>query len=277
MYFAFTRRLILIGIGFSVMFSCTNLGLNQLNDRVSDNFTGQIAAPGDIDPAGTDSFTFMALGDTHVGSSAGETLNQYAGIAQSSGDAFVVVAGDLTDGGADGEYSQFKQVLANNSMQFRAAIGNHDIYFDGWSRYRGQIGRSIYSFNADNVHFVMLDTANGVMGKTQMEWFENDLRSNTRPHIVVVTHFPPWNGSFSSIYRMSSEEEAAIFKDICYRYNVELVLSGHYHGFEAIELGRTKFIVSGGANTRLDLGQKSNYIRVRVNGSNPLEVEPVFP
>lgn len=259
------------------MFSCTNMGLNQLNDRVSDNFTGQLTSPGDIDPAGTDSFTFMAIGDTHVGSSAGETLNQYAGIAKTSGDAFVVVAGDLTEAGAEGEFSQFKQVMADNTMSWRAAIGNHDIYFDGWSRYRGQIGRSIYSFNADNVHFVMLDSANGVIGKTQMDWFENDLRNNTRAHTVVVTHFPPWNGNFSSIYRMSSEEEAAILKDICYRYNVDLVLSGHYHGFEVIELGRTKFVVTGGANGRLDLGQKNNYVRVTVNGNNPLVVEPVYP
>jgi 3',5'-cyclic AMP phosphodiesterase CpdA len=264
-------------LGFSVLFSCTNMGLNQLNDRVSDNFTGQISSPGDIDPPGNDSFTFMAIGDTHVGSSAGETLNQYAGIAKTSGDAFVVVAGDLTEGGSEGEFAQFKQVLSNNTLEWRAAIGNHDIYFDGWSRYRTQIGRSIYSFNADNVHFVMLDSANGVLGKTQMEWFENDLRSNTRAHTVVVTHFPPWNGNFSSIYRMSSEEEAAILKDICYRYNVDLVLSGHYHGFESIEIGRTKFIVSGGANGRLDLGQKNNYVRVTVNGNNPLVVEPVYP
>ncbi len=274
---ALLRRISLILLGFSVLFSCTNTGLNQLNDRVSDNFTGQLSSPGDIDPPGTDSFTFMVIGDTHVGSAVGETLNQYAGIANTRGDAFVLVSGDLTEGGSDGEFAQFKQVLSNNSMQWRAAIGNHDIYFDGWSRYRNQIGRSIYSFNADNVHFVMLDTANGVMGKTQMEWFENDLRNNTRAHKVVVTHFPPWNGNFSSIYRMSSEEEAAIFKDICYRYNVDLVLSGHYHGFESIDIGRTKYIVTGGANGRLDLGQKSNYVRVTVNGNNPLLVEPIYP
>jgi len=270
------RRLALAISGFSVLFSCTNFGLNQLIDRVNDNFSGQLAVPSDIDPAGTDSFTFMAVGDTHIGSPSGETLNHYVQIAAAAGDAFMVVAGDITQGGLDGEFAQFKQVMSNNGMQWRAAIGNHDIYFDGWSRYRTQIGRSIYSFNADNVHFVMLDTANGVLGKVQLEWLENDLKANTRPHIIIVTHFPPWNGRFSNIYRMSSEEEAAILKDIAYRYNVDLVISGHYHGFEETTLGNTRYVVSGGANTQLDIGQKSNYLRITVNGNN-LDVEGVFP
>jgi 3',5'-cyclic AMP phosphodiesterase CpdA len=270
------RRILLTVLGFLTLFSCTNLGLNQLNDRINDNFTGTIPAPADIDPAGTNSFTFMAVGDTHIGSPQGETLNEFAQFAKTANDAFIVVAGDLAHNGLEGEFVQFKQVMSNNTMAWRAAIGNHDIYFDGWSRYRSQIGRSVYSFNADNVHFVMLDSANGILGTTQMEWLENDLRSNTRTHIVIVSHFPPWNGAFSSIYRMSSEEEAAVLKDICFRYNVDLFISGHYHGYEEVNLGHTKYIVTGGANSQTDPGQRRNYVRVTVNGGS-LSTEVVYP
>ncbi len=270
------RRFSFLAIGFIAMFSCTNLGLNQLNDRVSDNFSGAVTAPGDIDPPGTNSFTFMAMGDTHVGSTAGETLNTFAQASAAAGDAFIVVAGDISSGGLDGEFSQFKTIMGTHSMAWRAAIGNHDIFFGGWSNYRQQIGRSIYSFNADNVHFIMLDSANGVLGRSQLDWLESDLRANTRPHIVIVTHFPPWNGSFSSIYRMSSEEEAAVLKDIAYRYNVDLVISGHYHGFEENILGNTRYVVTGGANGQMDLGQKQNYVRVTVSGGS-MTVESIFP
>lgn len=268
------RRIGFIFLG--ILFSCTNVGLNQLNDRVADNFSGTIVAPADLDPPGTDNFSFMAIGDTHIGSPQGEVLNRYAAIALTTGDAFVIVAGDVTHGGGEGEFIQFKQVMSDNSMGWRVAIGNHDIYFDGWSRYRNQIGRSIYSFNADNTHFVMLDSANGVLGKTQLEWLENDLKANTRPNIILVSHFPPWNGTFSSLYRMSSEEEAALLKDIAYRYGVDLVISGHYHGYEEAQLGTTKYIVTGGANAQTDIGQRQNYVRVSISGTN-ITTQVIYP
>jgi len=250
------------------IWSCTNFGITQLQDRVADNFSGLVSHPGDIDPAGANSFSFMVIGDTHIGSPQGEVMNTMAGIAESAGDAFVIVAGDISHGGLDGEFTQFKTVMDTHGMTWRTAIGNHDIFFGGWSRYRTSIGRSIYSFNADNVHFIMLDSANGSLGEQQLQWFEADLMANTRPHVVVVTHFPPWNGRFASIYRMSSEEEAAVLKDICHRYGVDYVFAGHYHGSEETELGGVKYIVTGGANDQMDLGQKQNYVRVTVSGDS---------
>ncbi|MGE3973219.1 MAG: metallophosphoesterase [Bdellovibrionales bacterium] len=257
-----------LGSVFLFIISCTNIGLSQLNDRVSDNFSGGLAAPADIDPTGTNQFSFVVMGDTHVGSPGGGVIDRIASLAQANGDAFAVVTGDLTHGGLEGEFSQFKAIFDRFSLPWRAAIGNHDIFFGGWSRYRTQIGRSIYSFNADNAHIVMLDTANGVMGQNQLEWLEQDLSRNTRPHVILVSHFSPWNGHFSSIYRMSSEEEAAIVKDIAYRHGVDLYFAGHYHGHAEGDLGNTKYIVTGGANDQMDLGQRQNFIRVRVNGDS---------
>jgi hypothetical protein len=254
---------------------CTNIGLSQLNDRVADNFSGGLAVPGDIDPSGTDQFSFIVMGDTHVGSPSGGVIDRFASLAQAQGDAFALVTGDITHGGLEGEFSQFKAVFDRFSLPWRAAIGNHDIFFGGWSRYRTQIGRSIYSFNADNVHVVMIDSANGVLGQNQLDWIEQDLSRNIRPHVVMVSHFPPWNGTFASIYRMSSDEEAAILKDIAYRYGVDLFFSGHYHGHAEIDLGVTKYIVTGGANDQLDLGQRKNFIRVHVSGAT-MTAESLF-
>ncbi len=257
-----------ISLPFLLIVSCTNIGISQLNDRVSDNFSGGLSAPADIDPTGTDQFSFVVMGDTHVGGPGGGIVDRVAQMAFSHGDAFAVVAGDITHGGVDGEFSQFKLIFDRLPLPWRAVIGNHDIFFGGWGRYRTQIGRSIYSFNADNVHFVVLDSANGVLGQNQLDWVEQDLARNTRPHVVMVSHFPPWNGTFASIYRMSSEEEAALIKDIAYRYNVDLFFSGHYHGYNEIDLGRTKYIVTGGANDQIDLGQRKNFVRVTVSGLN---------
>ncbi|HEX4925529.1 MAG TPA: metallophosphoesterase [Bdellovibrionales bacterium] len=266
----------LVAAALSLPVACTNFDLEMHNKRVSENFSGEITAPGDLDPAGTNNFTFIIMGDTHIGSPGGEVMRRIVEAGVAAGDAFAVIAGDVTQGGLDGEFAQFKTVFSNNSLPFRAAIGNHDLYFGGWERFRQQLGRSIYSFNADNVHFVMIDSGNGILGKRQLQWLEDDLRVNTRPHVVIVTHFPPWNGHFSSIYKMSSEEEAAVLKDIAFRHGVDIIAAGHYHGFAEKDIGRTKYIVTGGANDLIDLGQRMNYVRVRVAG-DAMTIEVVYP
>ncbi|MEQ1877013.1 MAG: metallophosphoesterase [Bdellovibrionia bacterium] len=247
--------------------SCTNFDMDPVNKRVDENLSGALAPTADLDPAGTDNFSFVVMGDTHIGSPGGEVMERIAQAAVDAGDAFAVVAGDVTTGGLDGEFSQFKTVFGDKALPFRAAIGNHDLYFGGWERFKTQIGRSIYSFNADNVHFVVVDSGNGILGEAQLRWIESDLRANTRTHTILVTHFPPWNGIFSSIYKMSSEEEAAVLKDLVHRYGVKYVVSGHFHGFDERDIGGTKYIVTGGANDIIDLGQRMNYVRIRVNGS----------
>lgn len=262
-YFVF-----LCSLGLIVL-SCTNFDSDPVGKRVDENLnSSSITTPADIDPAGTNSFSFVVMGDTHIGSPGGEVMERIVQSAVDAGDAFAVVAGDITTGGLEGEYSQFKTVFAQKNLTFRAAIGNHDLYFGGWDRFKNQIGKSIYSFNADNVHFVVIDSGNGVLGETQLNWIESDLRTNTREHVIMVTHFPPWNGIFSSIYKMSSEEEAAVLKNIAYKYGVDYVFAGHFHGFEERDIGRTKYVVTGGANDLIDLGQRMNYVRVRVNGSS---------
>src|SRR5690606_18060093 len=122
-----------------------------------------------IDPSGTDQFSFVVIGDTHVGSPGGEVYQRVLQDAKNFGDAFVVIAGDLTHGGKGGEFDQFNAVADDAGIEVRAAIGNHDIFFGGWNEYKAKLGKSIYSFSADNVHFAMIDTANGVLGEAQLK------------------------------------------------------------------------------------------------------------
>jgi 3',5'-cyclic AMP phosphodiesterase CpdA len=266
--------LILAPVGL-LLLACTNLGFDSVGPRTHENFEGGLTVPGDIDPAGTNQFSFVMMGDTHIGSPGGEVMKRIVADAVDHHDAFAVIAGDVSQGAQDGEFDQFISVFASANLSWRAAIGNHDLYFGGWERYKKKIGRSIYSFNADNVHFAMLDSANGILGQDQLQWLESDLAGDSHEHKILVTHFAPWNGQFSSIYKMSSEEEAAILKDIAYRHGVKLVVSGHYHGHSETTIGGVRYIVSGGANDILDLGERQNYLRVHVDGST-LTVDTVY-
>lgn len=246
--------------------SCTNLEFNQTYDRMDDNY--DLQTPGNIDPAGNNSFTFGVMGDTHSGGSGDDFYDEILTQMHTDGDAFVVVAGDLTNQGSESQFGSFKQSMIDNSYDnlFRVAIGNHDIYFGGWENYKKSIGhRSMYSFDADNVHFVMLDTANGLVGRRQLDWLKEDLETTTQPIKIVVAHFPAYNGTFSGIYRLNSDEEVNLLQNIFYENNVNYYISGHYHGYASKKIGRTTYIVTGGANNLLDPGEYKHFVRFTVS------------
>ena len=251
-----------------LVIACTNLQWDPLTERYDDNFSGGYTTPADIDPAGTNAFTFAVMSDVHVGSPGGQVLGSFLDRSKSAGDAFVVLCGDITDSGQEEQYTELKGIFSSKNITFRSAIGNHDVFFGGWTQFRKYVGRSMYSMNADNVHMLFIDSANGVIGERQLAWIEDDLNRSTAAHKLVFSHFPPWNGTFSSIYKMASEEEAAILKDIFSRTGVEVMFAGHYHGYNEASIGGVKYIVTGGANDLIDPGNHQHYFRVRVNGAS---------
>lgn len=261
----------------ALLLSCTTFEADPVSKRFDENFSGNIPPVADIDPPGTDSFTFAVLSDTHIGSPGGKILDGMLQRIKASGDAFVISCGDNTDSGEEGQFSGFHETFSKYSLLYRAALGNHDIFFDGWKRFQRIVGRSMYSFNADNVHFTVIDSANGVFGEKQLGWLESDLSAATQQHKIVVTHFPVWNGSFTSIFKLANEEEAALVKDMFSRHNVTIMFAGHYHGYNEAIIGGVKYIVTGGANDLIDPGNKQHYFRVTVNGASIVTEKMPFP
>jgi len=247
--------------------SCTNFDIDPVSGRFEDNFSGRLTTPGNIDPAGTNDFTFAVMGDSHIGAPGGKVLSSILDRVVAAGDAFVLLTGDITDTGRDSQYDDLNAMFVEKNVTFRTAIGNHDIFFGGWDSFSKKIGRSIYSFNADNLHVAVIDSANGVLGEGQLRWLERDMATSTAEHKIVISHFPAWNGTFSSIYKMASEEEAAILKDILHRTGVDIMFASHYHGYNETVIGGVKYIVTGGANDIIDIGNGQHFFRVRIRGS----------
>lgn len=247
--------------------ACNNFDFEGIRKRYRESTSGSLSSPNNIDPGGTNNFSFAVMGDTHLGVTAATNIQTTMETAKNAGDSFVVVAGDISNLGKEDEMNSFVGTLNAISFPFRVAIGNHDLYFNGWENFKKFFGRSIYSFDADNVHIVMLDSGNGVLGEPQLNWLKSDLAATTQPHKIVVSHYPPISGGFDNVFKMSSEEEAAILKDILHKNNVSYMFSGHYHGYRELKLGNTTYVITGAVNTVLDPGNDKHFIRVKVNGN----------
>ncbi len=251
-----------------IYLACTNIQTGQTTQRFYDNINGNLRTYGDLTITTPTSFSFSAMGDTHIGSSGGALMARALQMSKNDGDSFAVIAGDDSNTGIESELLTFLSQISDSGLTAFPAIGNHDIFFGGWANYKRIIGRSIYSLNAGNTHFIFLDTANGAFGEDQLHWLTDDLNRNTLPNKVVIMHFPIYIGEFSSLYKISSDEEATIFKNIMHKFGVNLVISGHYHGYGEKFIGGTRYIVTGACNNILDIGNRSGYVKVTVSGTD---------
>jgi predicted phosphodiesterase len=135
-----------------------------------------------------------------------------------------------------------------------AVIGNHDArrwaFYNIWDfPTNGESGglaskhKEFYSIDDGNLHLVMLDsqTISRDKNSDMAKWLKEDLKQNTKPWVVVAFHTPPYtNGShnsdnyFDSLGRMKEMREN--FVPIFDEFGVDLVLSGHSHGYERSKL-----------------------------------------
>ena len=96
-----------------------------------------------------------------------------------------------------------------------------------------------YSFDFGNVHFICLNSedSGSAPGGTMLTWLEQDLVNATADWIVAFFHHPPYShgshdsdSSTDSGGRMVSMRENAL--PILETWGVDLVLTGHSHGYE---------------------------------------------
>lgn len=184
-------------------------------------------------------FRFLVTADTHFGHPNGPSaarMSSFQDVINRENPAFVVFCGDLVENGWEGEFSDFRRFadqLTNASapgipMPWFCAIGNHDIYNDGWRHYKTWIGPSYYRFSAGGVAFYFIDSANGTVGDVQLELMRRDFAADPAPKIVV-THYPV-RGNDAYIYgRITNTRERAILLDLFGRSRVRALFVGHIH------------------------------------------------
>lgn len=193
---------------------------------------------------------FLALGDTGTGGAAQRAIAQ-----QMSAQPFelLVFLGDIAyeSGTAKQLQDYFFAIYADfiRYVPIYPTIGNHERrtrkgnpYFEAFvlpetERY--------YSWEWGNVHFVAIDTTQ--RDSAQLAWLDADLENNKLPWTIVFGHHPMYTNSL----RGAQLSIRLAFAKILTKHKVDLVLTGHEHGYERFKVGGVNYVVSGGGGGQL--------------------------
>ncbi len=214
-------------------------------------------------PAGT-AFPFSAwiVGDSGDGNDNQLAVRDamFAATEGAGPDLFIHVGDIAYSNGTDQQYTEYffdvyGEILRRSPIW--PTMGNHDAssstsatqfgpYFEAFVLpTAGELGgvasgtRAYYSFDHQNVHFISIDTAEGDLEppSNMLDWLALDLASTLADWVVVFFHHPPYTkGSHDSNDGTDSGGRLVLAREevvpILEAGGVDLVLSGHSHGYE---------------------------------------------
>lgn len=204
-------------------------------------------------------FTLVQITDTHVVTegemlTSGEVLAEaLQRLVREADPDLIVVSGDLTNRGELAELSRFREAQETVSTPVFPLFGGHDgneERHEGGSadntftrNFEAVLGPSYYSFDWGGRHFAFYPNEQSFFSLADQErkevWFWADLALQPADReIVVVVHTPP----------------PVSFLEALSRYNVRLVLHGHWHSskvfsYKEMVVAATPSFCFGGIDT----------------------------
>ena len=138
---------------------------------------------------------------------------------------------------------------------FYPVVGNHDITHNGWTLFCNQFGSSFYEFTVkmgdEYDRFIFLDSANGTLGKYQIEALEENILNHDGKkirHTFTFTHtniFRPSLNEFASTY---CREELYYILDKLADWKTSIAFWGHVHAWDDRMFGDVRHITMPSMN-----------------------------
>lgn len=205
------------------------------------------AAPAPPDPSAV--VRFLVKGDWGTGSAAQTAVTRrMCAEARRSPVAFVLTTGDnfyAPDGTATpATYGRPERCLRAQRIPWRAAWGNHDLA--GSSTGAVLRAERFYSFAAGPARVIVLD-GNDPTNVEQLRFLRTTLRDSPEPVRIVAFHQPVYT---SGLHEPSADAQR-LWVPHFRRGRVALVLQGHNHVYERLELDGITYITTGGGGASL--------------------------
>jgi len=181
-------------------------------------------------------------------------------------DEFMLIGGDLAQDGNIQDYLNYVELFDDIGLPYYSTIGNHDLFFNGWQTYKNIIGKSIYSLNLGNrIRLISMDSANGTVGKKQLDWLEGELYNSTEPIKIVLTHFHFFCENPVELQRYTDQEEVAYLINLFSKTNVDYVIMGHSHKYDYREIDGVRYL---NVADMVDDGDEKNFCRININNND---------
>lgn len=189
-------------------------------------------------PAGA--FTVVAAGDIAAQCTAADSGCAHpktAALARKIDPKFYLTMGDNQyDDARTADYrAYYDKTWGTFKDKTHPVPGNHETYdpagaLAGYKAYFGSVaypqGRSYYSFDEGNWHFIALDS-NSFDKSAQIDWLKADLAANGKKCVAAYWHHP----LYSSGGHGNDPVSKPVWK-ILYGARADLVLNGHDHHYE---------------------------------------------
>lgn len=257
-----------LGILIVILAACGSNSTHDLRFTESETLSAPITS---ISVPNPNQFSFAIVGDTHVGGGNTTRLKTILNQAKSESDSFVVLLGDIVE---DGERSDILAVKAaidevGWTNKVISVIGNHDVFNDGWKHYKELEGRTHFTVDVGNSRFMILDTADGVVGDRQENWLKGELNKSLPANVFFLSHYLPMVPGQRTYLRLSNETEAVRLMKLASNRKVKGWYGGHYHGFGIEEIESVKYVVAGGGGgRRMKPLDGFFFVQVTVDGEN---------
>jgi len=209
-------------------------------------------------PLRSDSVRFAVIGDSGTGGRLQyEVASRMADFHERFPFTFVIMLGDNMYGGEQPEdferkFSRPYRALLAQSVDFYAALGNHDLPAERFFAPFHMSGRRYYTFMKGTAQFFALDS--NYMDPQQLEWLARELEASQAPWKICFFHHP----IYSSGRRHGSEMDLrALVEPLFVRYGVNVVFAGHEHMYERMKPQHGVHYFTSGSSAKLsrDLGK----------------------
>jgi 3',5'-cyclic AMP phosphodiesterase CpdA len=172
---------------------------------------------------------------------------------------FLLITGDLIDGGSEAEYRHLQRLLEPLAVPAYLVLGNHDgreafrACFPDLGYWRPDQKFVQYALDLGALRLLVLDThdpgkSSGALCADRLDWLAVRLAEDRDTPTVVVMHHPPVAVGLPGMDRLRLLEGAERFAEVVrVAPNVERILAGHLHRGVTVRFAGTVLDVMPGA------------------------------
>lgn len=257
-----------------------------------------------------DEITFIFMTDIHIQPerNAVEAVKKAIQKINELKPDFVITGGDLIMDAlavsyerADSLYNLYNETMKLIKAPVYNTIGNHEIF--GWyeksgvsrehpefgkKMFQNRIGKNYQSVTYKNIKIFILDSVEeipekgryyGFISQDQINWLKDELsKTDTSMILIISTHIPLLttfsqirNGAMAANDRGLVVENSKEIFDLFKKHNLRLVLQGHLHIYEDINIqNRIRFITGGAVSARWwtgpNEGLEEGFVLVKIKG-----------